>query len=311
MPDFAKLFSLKRAARGWVALQLLGEDALICQIAHDGERPRVLWVRQVRRSDLPAWRKEHKLASWPAITVLDTDKCSLLQVEAPAVPRTEWKAALQWQLKDLIQFPVESAVIDVVEIPTEEFAPGRQQQCYLAAAPSDLVMAAVAPFCDAGFNMLAVDVPEMTQRNIGALFEEENRAQAFLAFDAGGALLTLSFHGELYAFRRIDVPMTHLSSGDEFRRQQALDRVALETQRTLDGFDRQYSFMAVSRLVLAAPPDVLPALRDVLANSMYVPLVDMDLGTVLDLSAVPELADPAQQLHYLQVIGAALRKTAE
>ncbi|MDD2884533.1 MAG: hypothetical protein PHT48_05755 [Dechloromonas sp.] len=310
MLDLAKLFSLKRTVPGWVALQVNGEDALICRIVAGSELPRIVQARRIRRADLPAWRKDMVLSSCSAVALLAPGQYAILQLEAPVVPREEWTSALQWQVKDLLSFPVEGAVMDVLAIPTEQFAPGRQQQCFLVAAPTLDVQALATPLVDAGYALQAVDIPELAQRNIGALFEEENRALAFLAFDTSGALLTLSFHGELYAFRRIEVPLAHIASTDECRRQQTLDRVALETQRTLDAFDRQYSFMTVTRLVLAAPPAQFVALNEALANNLYVPIVAMDLASQLDLSAVPELLDPAVQLEFLPVIGAALRAMA-
>ncbi len=309
--DIAKLFSLKRTLPGWVGVQFVGEAALICHVIPGPQGPRILQARQIRSQDLAAWRKDMKLGAYPVVTLLEPPKYTITQLDAPAVPRAEWASALQWQAADLLPFPVESAVCDVLEIPTEAFAPGRQTQCYLLAAPEAGVLAAVEPLNKSGYDLQAVDVPELAQRNVGALFEEENRALAFLSVGTEGLLLTLSFHGELYAYRRIEVQLAHLSSADAFRRQQALDRVALETQRTLDAFDRQYSFMTVTRVVLAAPPAEFALLNEALGQSLYVPVVAMDLASVLDLSAVPELQDTASQLPFLSVIGAALRASAQ
>ncbi len=309
--DFAKLFSLKRTSPGWVAVQCVGEEALICHVVPGDQGQRVVQARQIRQHDLAAWRKDMNLGACSAVTLLDPGKYAILQVEAPTVPREEWKSALQWQVADLLPFPVESAVSDVLEIPTEAYAPGRQTQCYLVAAPGADVLAVVEPLNKAGYAVQAVDVPELAQRNVAALFEEENRALAFLNVGADGVLLTLSFHGELYAYRRIEVALAQLSSADEFRRQQALERVALETQRTLDAFDRQYSFMTVTRVVLAAPPAEFAALNEALGQNLYVPVVAMDLATVLDFSALPELQDPASQLPFLPLIGAALRASVK
>jgi hypothetical protein len=40
---------------------------------------------------------------------------------------------------------------------------------------------------------------------------------------------------------------------------------------------------------------------------LYVPVAAFELGAVIDLSAMPELVDPAEQAAYLPAIGAALR----
>lgn len=280
---------------------------LLCQVIRSDNVIKVQRARRMPLSEMALWCKTAKLDGAAAITVLDPGQYAILQVDAPAVPREEWRAALQWQLKDLLPFPVEGACVDLLEIPTEQFAPGRQQQCYAIAAQREAVTGVVQPLIKTGVDLQVVDVPELAQRNVGALFEEENRAVAFLAFSDSGALLTVTFHGELYGYRRIEVSLSNIVSDDEFRRQQALDRIALETQRTLDAFDRQYNFMTVTRLVLAAPPAAFDGLQSALAGNLYIPVAAMDLAPLLDISATPELIDPAVQLKFLTVIGAALR----
>ena len=53
----------------------------------------------------------------PTVSVLDPDSYRLLLVEAPDVPADELRAAVRWRVKDLIDFHVDDAVIDVFEMP--------------------------------------------------------------------------------------------------------------------------------------------------------------------------------------------------
>ena len=78
-------------------------------------------------------------------------------------------------------------------------------------------------------------------------------------------------------------------------------------QRSLDHFDRQYSHIPVSRMVLASTP-VVPGLAADLAESVDIPVQELDLAEILDFPNVPELRDPAVQASRLLIIGAALRE---
>ncbi|MGE5470338.1 MAG: hypothetical protein ACM3X0_06015 [Bacteroidota bacterium] len=206
----------------------------------------------------------------------------------------------------MLDFPADEAVFDVLDIPTEQFAPARPRSAYVVAARRSVVAGRIAPFEAAHLPLAVVDIPEMAQRNVAALFEEENRGIACIAFDDTAALLTVTFHGELYASRRIEVALSQLVAADDERRGQLFERVALEAQRTLDSFDRQYSFMSVSKLLVAPRPELV-GFMEALAANLYIPLEVMDLSRVLEFAADSPLAQAAEQSRLLYAIGAVLR----
>lgn len=289
-----------------MAAQYQNERLALLVLRRDGARIRVEALIDCPVADGRLLRREWRAQGRQLSVLLPSGRYVVLQAEAPAVPRAEWRDALRWKLKDMIEWPVEQTLFDVAEIPVEAYAPGRQTQCFVMAAQREQVATLVAPLLAAKVEVAAVDIPEMALRNIAALFAEPHRGIALLAFDEGGAQLIIVFEGELYSTRRIDVAPVALAQADEFRRQQLLERVALETQRTLDAFDRQYSFMTVNRLMLAAPPE-LQGLQEALAANLYIPVAPLDLTSVMDFTAVPALADPALQIRHLALLGAALR----
>ena len=85
------------------------------------------------------------------------------------------------------------------------------------------------------------------------------------------------------------------------------DRVALELQRSLDNFDRQFRNVAVSRLIVSQVPDGA-RLVEYLGANLAVPVGMLDLERVVDFPGVPELRDPLRQSQCLQLIGAAMRE---
>lgn len=242
-------------------------------------------------------------------TVLAGGDYQLMSAEAPNVPRDELKTAMRWRLKDILDFPVDEATFDVLDIPLDPNAAARPQQSVFAvAARNSIVRARQQLFAQAKVRLAAIDVPDMAQRNISSLLERDGRGVAVLSFGEDGGLLSVSWRGELYLSRRIDVTLAQLLEPDHERKHQAFDKITLELQRSLDHFERQFSFISVARLVLA--PTGATGLDEYLSSNLYTRVETMDLATLFDLAQVPELMDAAVQQRFFVALGAALRDAA-
>jgi MSHA biogenesis protein MshI len=137
------------------------------------------------------------------------------------------------------------------------------------------------------------------------LFEEEGRGLAILSFDDNGGLLTFTVGGELILARHLEVTLGQLQDADERQREQYLERVELELQRSMDYFGRQFHHISLKRLLISSPAHL--GLVQRLSASVDLPVERLDLTKVLDISAAPELADSEYASHLLPVLGAALR----
>lgn len=302
-------FSRERKKKGSLAIALNAGGVCLAAVARQpAGKPRVTLcafhpVASAMDEALASVAREVKAGDYRCMNLLASGEYQLLSVEAPNVPPDELKTAVRWRLKDMLDFHVDDATIDVLNVPAGTSGPGRPQSMFAVAARNSLIQARQDQFRAAGMGLSVIDIPEMAQRNIAALLEVEGSGVAMLSFDRTGGLLTVTYQGELYLARRVDVTLEQLQQGD---RQHALERVALELQRSLDHFDRQYSFINVSRLMLA--PSRISGLADFLSPNLYVPVQGFELGDVLDLEAAPELhALDAQARHFL-TLGAALRE---
>ena len=303
--------SVKRKP-GWMAILPHGEEVTLAHVVRPAAgRPEVRLLDTFAagsdlRGALQRLRGTRQLASYSCTTLIRAGDASLTALDPPQVPREERKEALRWALKELVSYPVESACIDVLDIPGDGLPSGRVPGVLVASAAEEAVRACVSPFEEAGVSLAAVDIHEMAQRNVAALFEDDNRGLAFLRIDESGMMLTLSFKGELVAVRRGEMSTHQLMEceGDVCLR--VRERLTLELQRSLDNFDRQYSHIPISKMVLSCSPPV-EKLADELRESLYVPLVEMDLAKVIDFPAVPELRDVSCQARNLLALGAALR----
>jgi MSHA biogenesis protein MshI len=301
-------FSAK-TADGWVAvvrrMARLDVARVVCLT---GGRPEILALDSYKiegdePESLERLAKTKSLQRNQCVTLLGEVDYRLVQVDAPTVPAEERVQALRWRLKDMVDFPVDTAALAVADIPTDA---GRQASVFVVAAPAATVSGCMAKFAQAKFNLQAIDIPEMAVRNVAVLFEEPNRGLAFLLLSEDHSLLVITYKGELYLSRRIDMTAEALSPEDSERRLAIRERLALELQRTLDNFDRQYGFISVSRLVVATEKDSA-GLVAALGENLYLPLLAMDLSDVADFSTLPELRQLERQAQGVLAIGAALR----
>lgn len=300
---------------GWLALRMHeGQVDLVHVRRGVSGRPEVALCDSFKVEGSPAatlahLRKELKLERYRCTTLLSFADYQLHLLDAPAVPAGELKDAIRWRVKDVIDYPLEQATLDVFRVPDARGSLEQPKTVYVATARNDAVGALVQPFVEARLPLEAVDIPALAQRNLAHLYEQEGRALAMLGLYEECGKLTISAGGELFMTRRIEVTLDQLLAADEARRHELFDRIALELQRSLDHFDRQYSALPVARLLLGPLPQET-GLQTFLAANVFVPVETADLAAVIDFPAVPELKHPARQAQCLAMIGAALREEA-
>jgi MSHA biogenesis protein MshI len=310
-----RFFSRQKNGGAWLAFALQRDGIAAASVTRRRDaRPAVtvaaFFPGAVDADALERVARDVRSSDFRCTTVLAGGDYQLMAVEAPNVARDERKAAMRWKLKDILDFPVDDATFDIFEIPLDPGAATRPQQSVFAvAARNAVVRARQGLFEAAKVKLAAIDIPEMAQRNISALVEPDGRAVAMLAFGEDGGLLTVSWRGELYLSRRIDVTLGQLLDTDHERKHASFDKITLELQRSLDNFERQFSFVSVAKLVLA--PTGATGLDEYLSGNLYTRVETLDLATVFDLADAAVLADAALQQRFFVPLGAALRTTPE
>lgn len=312
------MFPLSRSPLlpGWIACAPQGGQTTLAlvQPGVDGGKPAVRWAVQEAWDDpvgaLRRLRGSHALARHRRVALLERGQYLCQSMDAPAdVARADWAAAVRWQLKDSVDFPVDTAAVDVLAVPPgASYRP--QPQLIAVAAAEAQVRPLVTQAHDAGLPWTAVDVAETALRNLALLVQPEGRALALLHCQPTHATLVVTFAGELLSTRQMEIAAEQFVAEDEEARQRALDHAGLELQRTLDGIERAYGQVSLAQLLITPMPGV-DALTQHLGPLLYVPVAALDLCEALDWSAVPELAADAAALNrMLLAIGAALREPA-
>jgi MSHA biogenesis protein MshI len=306
---------LKRAKKkdGWLTIAVLVDGVAATSVKPVAEgMPSVRFAHflpgKPDAAVLEKAAREGQAHAYRCLTLLGPGEYQLINLEAPNVPREELKTAVRWRLKDILDFPVLEATVDVLDIPVDAGQVRAQQSVFVVAARNTVIKPRQQLFLEAKIGLDVIDIPEMAQRNISALIAPENRGVAMLSFGAEGGLLTVTWRGELYLSRRIDVTLDQLLEPDHERKHASFDRITLELQRSLDNFERQYSFISIAKLVLG--PSKVSGLDDYLSSNLYTPVETLDLASVFDLGRTPELQDQAVQGRFLIPLGAALRTEA-
>jgi MSHA biogenesis protein MshI len=250
--------------------------------------------------------KDMHFDRYQCATLLNPGDYQLLVVEAPTVPPAEMKSAIRWRIKDLLDFHVDDATVDVLDIPPEAGSqPGRNHSMYAVAARNEIIRGCVKSFETARIPLAVIDIPEVAQRNISALHETEGRGAALLYFNNDFGLLTITSRGELYLSRRIEIGMRQILVAGPEARDELFGRVVLELQRSFDHFDRQYHFVPIAKVLLGPEPEDTGLLEHLKAN-LDVPVEQVDLLGQLSFDGREE-PDAAAQWELFHLIGASLR----
>jgi MSHA biogenesis protein MshI len=240
-------------------------------------------------------------------TALDASDYHFLPVDAPNVPAAELKSAIAWTVASMIDINKEESTIDVLSVPHSKDSAQRARGMYAVVARTELANDYHRRFQAARLILKAIDIPEMAQRNLAVLLETGSHAVALISFDTAGSLLTMTSGGELCLARRLDLTAAQMRHPDLAQRAAHHERVALEIQRSLDHFNRQFTWTTVSLLAVAPFGEDDGGLAAFLADNLDTRVEPFSLDKVLDLSRAPELKSPAVQYRFLLALGLALR----
>ena len=310
------MFRLRKTKEtdGWRAVTFQAGEiraAHVCRPA--GTAPVVAMVAfEADQDNAPAEALVRLARNWQGqrhafTTALHAADYHFLPVDAPNVPATELKSAIAWTVASMIDINKEENTIDVLSIPHGKDSAQRVRGMYAVVARTELANDYHRRFQAARLTLKAIDSPEMAQRNLAALLETEGHAVGLISFDAGGSLLTITSGGELCLARRLDLTAAQMGHPDPAVRAGHHERVALEIQRSLDHFNRQFTWTTVSLLAVAPFGDNDGGLVAFLADNLETRVEPFLLDKVLDISRAPELKDPSAQHRFLLPLGLALR----
>lgn len=177
--------------------------------------------------------RTHRLKGACATLVLAPDEYRLVMIEPPDVPAEELAQACRWRIRDLIDFSLADAVVEVFR-PGGERRSEQDHLVYVAAAHQESIRARLRQVDAAGLRTVAVDIPELALRNLATAMPLAAEGLALLHLNAAGARIVLVRGAHLYMTRYLTLALTEpLTSA-------SVDQVTLELQRSLDYYDSHF-----------------------------------------------------------------------
>ncbi len=254
---------------------------------------------------LPRLARQSAFESVPCTSIVDPLDYTLLLIESPQVPAAELRAATRWRVKDLIDFHIDDAVIDVFEVPADKG--GRQTMMYAVVTRTNVIKDRADELLDAGFQLSCIDIPELAYRNLTALLPEDVGGVAFIHFAADYGLITLTRQATLYLSRQFNPGFDDLFGGrDEVSAdiEGKLDAIIVEIQRSLDYYESHFGQPPISGLVLAPLPHAVSGLKEYFSSQLGIDTRLLDINDLIDCD---RQLDTNTQARCMTAIGAALR----
>jgi MSHA biogenesis protein MshI len=149
------------------------------------------------------------LGGHPALAMLATEQCMLLQIAAPAVPADELRSAARYQIRDMVDVHIDDLTLDVLHV-----GDGHDKsagQLFVVAATNSVIRDVMQLASSMEWALTVVDVQEMAQRNLQSTWAKragfaERATAALVLVNDKQALLTICARDELYYSRRLDLP---------------------------------------------------------------------------------------------------------
>lgn len=236
------------------------------------------------------------------ITLLDPFDYRLLAAEAPPVPPEELADAMRWRVKDLLDFNIQEATLEVFPSPVKP-AGSDLRPVYVVVAHNTALRQRIHLLDGANINVEVVDIPELALRNVASLLDRENRGVALLSLAENSGFITLTRRNVLYMSRTLNIALDELR--DTTERAPLLDRIVLEVQRSLDYYVSHLRQAAVDRLMLAPLPAGFPGLDNYFSDRLGIPVSLLRLN---DLAQWPTALPADMEPRCLATFGAALRQ---
>jgi MSHA biogenesis protein MshI len=299
------------AARGRLGVAFGRDQLAVAVVRRDGgapllERCEALRLESGAPEAMAAALARLELPRLPASTVLRSEDYQLALVEAPDVPPAELRAAMRWRLRDAIDFRVEDAVIDVIDVPNQGRG-GQGRMLYAVAARRASVERHAAALSGlSAFDV--VDVPELCLRNLAALVPTADRGVALLHLGETAASVVLVRGRTFYFARQMDLQATlryNLNAGAPAEGRVDPTGVVLELQRSLDYYERHFDQPPITRIAIAPAGARADTLAEDLRRETGLEVEALDLNRLLHCS---QPVDAATQATCLLAIGAALRE---
>ena len=208
----------------------------------------------------------------PAVVALEPDDYSLFQIEAPEAPAEEMPLAIRWRVKDMLDYHLDDARLDYFLLP-EGRRTGMPRMMYVVAARASEINPLADLVIDSGLDLLALDICELSLRNLFTTADKELPApQVLLFLGPRFSLIEIFRGGVLYLSRRIKLLSSDLAPSQGMIPSDPMEAIVLEIQRSMDYCENQFNIPPVGRINLVCPDALRGGIADYCEENLTTPV---------------------------------------
>lgn len=228
-----------------------------------------------RQAQLSAWTQQYALDGASVRAVLPFEQYKNYVLERPDVEESELSEAARWRVKDMLDFEVSDAVLDVCEFPNDALR-GKPPQINVIVARKAIVQNVVDLVIEAGLELASIDVGDLALRNVMLQHvESPDQTIALMYLRRGKGIMNFVKNGNMYLARHFEFSLEALN--DVTQQDQVIQYLSLEIQRSFDYFESQLGQIPPQHLLLYGPDPNIP-LANMLSGGITAQIKALDLS---------------------------------
>ena len=288
-----------------IALAIISHETLLPSLLHAEFYPSTIAEQPSLLAEL---KLQHRLDQHPCNLVLSPDEYQLLQVESPDVPSQEQGAAIRWRIKDLIDFHIDDAVIDLIKLPSEQSSTTNSIQ--VVACRKSIIQRHVDQLHSAKLALSTIDIAELSARNLLSHQSEQHEGLALLNLWGDYARISLYLNNNLYLSRSSSIglnTLAHIFENEHIDDASllVLDSLALELQRTFDYYESHSRQAPIQQLFIQTNTAFSTKLAELIQQRTGINTQSINIDSLVQNDSKNTDALPSR---CLSAIGGALRK---
>ena len=204
--------------------------------------------------------------------VLAPEMYHLSLVDRPDVEDDQLVDAVRWQLQDQVDYPMESACLDVFEMPRG--AARERRMVFAVTVQKELLRGLVEELMAANMRVTSVDASELALRNLAwHCYPHHDQNIALLRLTAHNGLINISRADELYLARRISGVPADFS---DYEWEKFRERLLLQVQRSIDYYESAMNQPHCNMLAIACTHDWTSKVAEYLGEMLPIPVRSLD-----------------------------------
>jgi len=241
--------------------------------------------------------EDHDVAGVKCNWVLHPNYYRLLLINVPNVPDSEYRSAVKWQIKDMIDFPLEEAIVDVFQpLDTIRYY---QNKIYVVVAKEPFINTVVQFIDSSQMKAIAVDIRELAIRNLLSLKPVPNgNTVGFLDLSDDRSIILVFQNNNIAFSRQINYGFKNLKEEEQS------SLLMLELRRSMDYCITELKQPVPNKIVIPPISNENKVLVDQFSKTLGMETVILDLNNLVNMQ---QPLDVETQRRCYVALGGALR----